>query len=864
MSIPKRFKSVILGDLNATIGHKSYGHWSSLGPTNNINMATNDNGIRLLSFADQNRYRIENTIRPSKQRLIHTWRSGTGFEKRIDYVLTSKFLQKYVTKCRVRRGSSNLFETDHYLLETALYLPSKRQLRKNNVQKLLNNTRNIGELAQKEVQANYCIYLDTFLAHEPSNDIELVNNVIIDSTTEAIEKVCNINPQICKSKPWKDVILRDLMKSQWKIQDRKKLCDIRKQIKHRPTILINKYYEGKAHSINKAHEAREVSNEFALAKKFSMHQKSSKMIISKEKLHNHFKSHFNLDNIEIPPELDEPESSCLKNCLNEASSVDETPPTSDEMTDTLRKLKNGKCKGIDQMHMEALKYATSSPRLILFLVTLLQLIWTSITPPVIWTQSQISCLFKKYSRSDPANYRGISVTATLSRIMPMIIMKRLQDAYNNMLDQSQYGFRSNTGCDDAIFIVCNIIEKSSETMYLVFIDLTAAYDKIPRPLLFRVMDIRLGCKHLVSLIQSIYTETTAKIKGSKNWFKVTSGCRQGGVESPFLFNIYMDTVCRVIEYELSTKLGDSYGIKCRYQIPNESSNREQRYEHPLYGWAYIKKVLYADDMVMFFKTKEALQEGLDIIESVLSRYGLTLSRKKTETMVVNGSPDETIQESIVHVGDYKIKNVSEFCYLGVLISSVNPSRVVEHRIASASAKFAELKHMLQDQRINLKTRSLYMNAFIRSRLTYNTSTWLKCDSFIAKLEVVWVRMLRRILKGGFRRKNSPPSELPREEIEKDQWDYSFVYSNTDIYRITGTESIQNYIEKQNFTWLAHCSRMSNNMIQKQIMFMIPSRKHYRDYWVPLENRSGMDKCQLRMTMFDKKLFNSWVYQRYHH
>ena len=87
--------------------------------------------------------------------------------------------------------------------------------------------------------------------------------------------------------------------------------------------------------------------------------------------------------------------------------------------------------------------------------------------------------------------------------------------------------------------------------------------------------------------------------------------------------------------------------------------------------------------------------------------------------------------------------------------------------------------------------------------------------------------------------------------------YYFVYSNKDIYRITVTDSIQNYIEKQNFTWLPHCSRMSNNMIQKQIMFIIPTRKHYRDYWVKLENRSGMDKCQLRT--FDKKLFNSWVF-----
>ena len=57
--------------------------------------------------------------------------------------------------------------------------------------------------------------------------------------------------------------------------------------------------------------------------------------------------------------------------------------------------------------------------------------------------------------------------------------------------------------------------------------------------------------------------------------------------------------------------------------------------------------------------------------------------------------------------------------VGVLILSVNLRQVAEHRIASASAKFAELKHMLQDQRINLKTQSLYMNAFIRSRLFFN-------------------------------------------------------------------------------------------------------------------------------------------------
>ena len=65
-------------------------------------------------------------------------------------------------------------------------------------------------------------------------------------------------------------------------------------------------------------------------------------------------------------------------------------------------------------------------------------------------------------------------------------------------------------------------------------------------------------------------------------------------------------------------------------------------------------------------------------------------------------------------------------------------------------------------------------------------------------------MLRRIVKGGFRRKNSPPSQIPREVIEKDQCDYSFVYSNTDIYRITGTESIQNYVENKKFHIAVEC------------------------------------------------------------
>ena len=96
-------------------------------------------------------------------------------------------------------------------------------------------------------------------------------------------------------------------------------------------------------------------------------------------------------------------------------------------------------------------------------------------------------------------------------------MNRISAAYNRSLEQTQFGFRRNKGCGNAIFILRDIINRSSSTqMYISFIDLTAAYDKIPRKLLFRALDIRLGCHHIISLLKAIYTGTTAVITGSKD------------------------------------------------------------------------------------------------------------------------------------------------------------------------------------------------------------------------------------------------------------------------------------------------------------------------------------------------------------
>ena len=72
------------------------------------------------------------------------------------------------------------------------------------------------------------------------------------------------------------------------------------------------------------------------------------------------------------------------------------------------------------------------------------------------------------------------------------------------------------------------------------IDLGAAYDHFDRDILFSVLNKRTKAFKITSIIKALYTGTAASIKNTANSFKVHTGCRQGCIESPLLFNFYMD------------------------------------------------------------------------------------------------------------------------------------------------------------------------------------------------------------------------------------------------------------------------------------------------------------------------------------
>ena len=92
--------------------------------------------------------------------------------------------------------------------------------------------------------------------------------------------------------------------------------------------------------------------------------------------------------------------------------------------------------------------------------------------------------------------------------------------------------------------------------------------------MFRVNSLRTREK-LIAILQKMYEGTTASITGMKAKFDDLIGCRQGGQESPCMFNYSIDYVLKVDANTIDEIFPDGWGRVFHYNITHLRSNREQ-------------------------------------------------------------------------------------------------------------------------------------------------------------------------------------------------------------------------------------------------------------------------------------------------
>jgi len=251
----------------------------------------------------------------------------------------------------------------------------------------------------------------------------------------------------------------------------------------------------------------------------------------------------------------------------------------------------------------------------------------------------------------------------------------------------------------------------------------------------------------------------------------------------------------------------------------------------------MKWILYADDVVLFAKSIDEAKKLLDIIDGTCRRYGLTISYKKTKTQVFN---DEVLgkEPSLICIDNQKIENVQEFTYLGHVIANTDSSCFTEHRIARATAKFNQLRNVLCDTKVNLRTRRKLLEACVQPRLIYGTQAWFPKEREMKKLEACWYECLRSMIRGGWKR-------VTNESQDDDEVEYRLVYSNRELESIIRTTPIRKIIQGQYIRYLGHVCRKENTELTKIMLFAESKRKYYRDPWKKISQIMGLSTIQIQ-------------------
>ena len=82
--------------------------------------------------------------------------------------------------------------------------------------------------------------------------------------------------------------------------------------------------------------------------------------------------------------------------------------------------------------------------------------------PADWKTANVVPIFKKRDRSKPANYRPVSLTSEISKMLEHIVVSNIMRHLdsNNILNDNQNGFRRKRSCETQLLLTTDGLSKT--------------------------------------------------------------------------------------------------------------------------------------------------------------------------------------------------------------------------------------------------------------------------------------------------------------------------------------------------------------------------------------------------------------------
>jgi endonuclease/exonuclease/phosphatase family metal-dependent hydrolase len=782
--LPSSDKVIILGDFNARIGkHEIQGIKQRFNED-----VLNENGVQLIDFCSRNEMRINNTFYPHKEQHKYTFINTRNQKSTIDYIITNRQIHPSQIS-DVRALTSANVGTDHHLILCKLKMakPPKKLTSPKYIEKY--------NLEALDVKNTHSIYQNTISHKIANNQIKEENNVEeawskirknIDDAAEEILGKRKINTNAVNRKtPWFTDEVKQLAEEKRKsylsyrssptTAEYKKYVQVRNRVNSQISRIKKNYWKKFTEDMEKdLYGAQKKVWKMLRNRKKPINELIQTKSITIEQWESYFKELYN----------DNSEKSTKTLPTNEKVEITET-----ETARAIKKLKNRKSPGIDNIPNELIKYAGTS--LATEINRLFNKILETTSIPNEWRTSVTIPIFKKGQKFLPENYRGISLLCSTLKLLTSILRDKMESIITNR--EEQQGFRSNRSTTDAIFILRQVREKSLEyntPAFLCFVDLTKAFDRVKLKDVIDILIEQNVPSQVIKLVQELNTDSSTKIRVNgelSNTIATSAGIRQGDSLSPFLFNLIMD---RIIEEVVSLKVG--------YRLGKES----------------ISVVCYADDAVLLAESQEDLQNLLNKFEEASKKYNMQISIGKTKSMVISKIPSSC---NLVVEGQ-PIGQENAFKYLGVDVSSQGD---LTNETVSQVLRAARIQGCLKDaiwknKHMKMESKIRIYKTCVRPILTYGIESRADTTKTKSLLRVSEMKTLRTIC-----------GVTLRDRVR-----------NTEIRRRCDVQDVVRWGRQRRRQWNEHVRRMDAGRLAKITLQGVPTGKRppgrppkrWRDSW----------------------------------